>query len=78
MQHIDNFDTAKPFSEIAKLAARESVSVEDLVVMSRKEYERISRRNLKRFEKAWRALGEEAQRNGLTPEKLQEILADER
>lgn len=82
MQYLSSTDIA-PLSAIAALAAREPVAFSspagaEMVVMTLEEYNRITHAETDAFKASWRALGEEAQKNGLTPQKLEEIIADVR
>jgi PHD/YefM family antitoxin component YafN of YafNO toxin-antitoxin module len=81
MQYLPSFDSTQPIGAIAALAMREPVKFsaqqgEELVLMSAKEYERVMGNKKEAFLKAMRELGEEAQRNGMTQEILDDILAN--
>ncbi len=50
---------------------------ESVLLLSPEEYKRFRQWRTEEFTKAWEELSAEAQANGLTEEKLAELLADE-
>ena len=79
MKTITATEAKNRFGAVIDDAQREPIVIQRqerdvAVVISMKEYERIRRSNIDAFLEARNALAAEAKRNGLTEEKLREIL----
>lgn len=82
MQYLSDVDVNQPISAIAALAAKEPVLFSEkdgtrMVLMSEEEYQRnFAEEKRKDLIKAMTVLAEESERNGLTQEILDDILAN--
>jgi len=79
VQHISNSEGKEPVSMIEAMAMKEPVAFNgpqgtELVAMTLKDYNRITLAKVTDFKDSWRCLSEEAERNGLTQQKLDNIL----
>ena len=81
MHYLTEADKSKPLTILEDLVTLAPIAIHgskgnDLVVMTLADYERMADARLKAFKKSWHELSEEARKNGLTAEKLEQILAD--
>ena len=81
MQTFSATDAKQAFALLLEAAAREPVMIQKqrrdvAVVMSVADYRRLTRANIEEFQRFCDRVGAEAERRGLTEQKLSELLAD--
>jgi prevent-host-death family protein len=81
MRTLTATEAKQEFAKLIEAAAKEPVLItrqkrDVAVVMSAREYERLTRLNVAEFQRFCDQVGERAQAAGLTEEKLAELLAD--
>ncbi len=82
MQRFSSSKARNNFSNLIDMSQHEPVVIEKqghdvAVMMSMQDYQRISNPAVERFHKLCEEVGAEAEANGLTEEKLAELLAEE-
>ena len=82
MQYVSDVDAKQRFDTLLDSVRREPVVIrsndeEVAVLLSKQEYDRIYKFNVARLNDLCDQISKEAQAQGLTEEKLAEILADE-
>ncbi|MBN8767575.1 MAG: type II toxin-antitoxin system Phd/YefM family antitoxin [Thiobacillus sp.] len=81
MRTLTATEAKQEFAKLIEAAAKEPVLItrqkrDVAVVMSAREYERLTRLNVAEFQRFCDQVGERAHAAGLTEEKLAELLAD--
>ncbi|OJZ19801.1 MAG: prevent-host-death family protein [Thiobacillus sp. 65-29] len=81
MRTVTATEAKQEFAKLIEAAAKEPVVItrqkrDVAVVMSAREYERLTRLNVAEFQRFCDEVGERAKAAGLTEEKLAELLAD--
>lgn len=82
MRTVTATEAKQGFAGVIDLAAREPVVIrrqkrDVAVLLSMEEYERLTRLNVSEFQRFCDAVGEKAERAGLTEAKLADLLADD-
>lgn len=82
MRYVSATDAKQGFATVLDAAQREPVIIrrqkrDVAVLMSVAEYEKLTRLNVEAFQRFCDMIGERAAAQGLTEEKLTELLADE-
>jgi prevent-host-death family protein len=82
MQYISATDAKQTFAAMIDMAQREPVMIQRqnrpaAVMLSPQDYERLTRLNLEEFQSFRERVGQKAKSQGLTEDKLKELLDDE-
>lgn len=83
MQIVSATEARQSFDAIIDKAQREPVMIRKqnrdiAVIMSIEDYQRITRINIQEFQEFRDSIGKKAQKRGLTEDKLNELLSDDR
>ncbi len=82
MQFVSATEAKQTFAAVIDKAQREPVIIrkqnrEVAVIMSMEDYQRITRINIQEFQQFRENIGREAQKRGLSADKLNELLSNE-